>query len=330
MDFNILKEALKNAYKITINNPVSYFIKEKYEHLNSFYKKIIHIFSLLVLISIVFYYPASRFYSSWKNIRNFDIKTKLIRELISLSSVKKNNISGNYTPDTDPIRFIERKIPTLSIPKNQIAKIKEAKTNQDLKDIPTSTKVKTVRLEMKELNLKEVIQYGHQLEQLSDNIKLIELSMKESQEKENYFHVSYILSFFSSTNNVIPNKKKKQNKLFKSKSEEAFDKLKPTKAPSANINKPLPTKKIQDKKKSPALLDLKKSDFADGNTHFENRPTEVKKRDLLPALPVPPKPKNKKNSSPLLQNIPPAPDIIPPTPPKLDFSPTEKKQKRKQ
>ncbi len=317
MDFNSFKDLFKNAYNASVNNPAFYFIKEKYDHLNVFYRKTIQVLSLLVLIGILLYYPASRFYSSWKHIKNFNAKTQLVRELVNLSSARQTSISGAYTLKTDPLRFIEQKIPTLFIPKNQVTKITNWKDSEESKNLPVSATVKKVKLEMKDLNLKEVVQYGYQLEQLSDNIKLMNLSMKESEEKENYFNVFYILSFFNSkqNQNTLPNEQKKKNKLFKSKDEKAFDELKPSKTPQKAI-KFIQEKKSQKKKNLP-LLDLKKEGLADDNSHFKKRPTKVKKRDLLPP---PPAPENKKGNLDLLNNIPSVPDTAPP-PPALDTDP---------
>ena len=317
MDFNSFKDLFKNAYNTSVNNPVFYFVKEKYDHLNVFYRKTIQVLSLLVLICILLYYPASRLYSSWKYIKNFNTKTQLIRELVNLSSAKQTSISGAYTFNKDPLQFIEQKIPTLFIPKNQVTKITNLQDSKESKNLPISATVKKVKLEMKDLNLKEVIQYGYQLEQLSDNIKLMNLSLKESKEKENYFNVSYILSFFNSTQNqnTLPNKRKKKNKLFKSKDEKIFDELKSYKTSQKAIE--FIQEKESQKKQNLPLLDLKKEGFTDGNSHFENRPTKVKKRDLLP---TPPAPENKKSNPALLNNIPSIPDTAP-LPPALDTAP---------
>ena len=217
MDFNSFKEILKNIYNTAFNNSAVYFIKEKYDHLSSFYRKTIQIISALLLTGVLLYYPSVRFYSSWKHTKSSKTKTQLIHDLINLSSKKTLSGSQGHTAHTDPLRFVERKIPTLLIPKNQITKIEAIQNSENLKKLAIPAKVKTVKLEMKELNLKETIQYGHKLEQLSDNIKLMNLSMKESQEKENYFNVSYILSFFSPRESIGSKVKKKEKRTYQIK-----------------------------------------------------------------------------------------------------------------
>ena len=310
MDFNSLKEEFinicNNVYSSTINSPGFYFIKEKYDHLSSLQRKIFHTICLLILLSILFYYPTSYLYSSWRNMREFNIKQELTQELMDLSSTKKTGVSSSYVPGQDPVKFIERRMPVLQIPKNQIQQIKRLKAIQKNK-LPFPAKVETVEVEIQNLNLKEIVEYGHKLEQLSNNIKLMNLRIKENPKKDNYFNVSYILSFFSltkdtspETKNTLPDKKiqikpKTENLPTRVRdaspppsNDKIFDNLKtpsppPLPAPKLNLSN---EEKPDEKNDLVPLMEFKKDNIRE-DSHFENRPDEVKKRDLLPALPMP-------------------------------------------
>ena len=332
MDFSRFKEEFsnlcKNSYNTIINSSFFYFIKDKYDGLSSLHRRIIYSFSILILSSLILYFPLSHLYSSWKNMSDFNTKKKLINEMIILSSTKDIQSSKSYQPNQNPVQFIERRIPTLGINNTMVKGVKKAKFVPPLKNLPFSAKVETVKVQLENLNLKEVIQYGHQMEQFSNNIKLTNIEITENPEKENYFHVSYFLSFFlfkeevpkkentnlkkrSSTKTHTPDtssKKIKQKNTEKkpTANERIFDKLKIAPAPSISPQK---AEKIKDKKVP--LLDIKKEGLMDKESHFKNRPLEVKKRDLIPALPV----KEKKNTDEW--KMPDPPKIEPPPVPEI-------------
>ena len=342
MDFNTLKDNLTNVCKnlnnTVIDSPLFYFIKEKYDNLSSFYRKALHIISLLILVCILFYYPVSHLYSSWSNIKSSKTKKNLTQSLLDLSSTKQTSSSQAYTSDRDPVQFINQRIITLQIPKNQIKGVKKSDvTSQKPSTLSSTTKIQTVEVKMENLNLKEIIKYGHQLEQLSKNIKLTNLHIIENPEKDNYFNVSYILSFFNLKKEFLPKNKKpltptntENNKIFdklkikkgfsppppKLSGEKEFNKtVKDSSVPVLNLKKEDPDNSLMNSKMKEAdvpLLNLKKEDIPDGNAHFENRPEEVKKRDLLPP---PPTPKDRKDKS-SLSDLPP-----PPPPPSFNEPP---------
>lgn len=314
MDFNTLKDRFINGCKtlnnIIIDSPFFYLIKEKYDHLSSLNRKIFHVVSLLIFVCIFLYYPTAHLYFSWRNIQDFNTKKKLTQELIDLSSATQTSSSQSYDPNQDPIQFINKRIITLQIPKNQIKTVKKSKVTQKPDTLPLPATVQTVEIEMKNLNLKEIIQYGHQLEQLSKNIKLMNLYITERSEKDNYFNVSYALSFFNPVKKTLPIKEKKQTqpKPVTTKNNEVFNKLKTKKPLSRSIPKPPIEKHFQDTDADPQvpLLKLKKEDIVDGNTHFKNQPERVKRRDLLPR---PSALENKKDTSANVDLPPPPPSI---------------------
>ena len=316
MDFNNLKEEIVNIFKNLSNTVIDSsffnFIKEKYDNLSSFYRKIFYVSGFLILACILLYYPFSHLYSSWKNMWSFNTKKKLTHELIDLSVSTQTSASRAYTPDRDPVQFINQKIITLQIPKNQIKGVKKSKTTppQPPTTFSMPTTIQTVEVAMENLNLKEVIEYGHQLEQLSKNIKLTNLHMIENATQDNYFNVSYILSFFNlKQKKAFPKNEKikaKPPSPTKTESNKLFDNLKTKRklSPSSPSSPPPPPPKSLDV----PLLELKKADIPDGSAHFENRPKKVKERDLLPKPSTP----KKMKGEPFLSDLPPPP---PPPPP---------------
>lgn len=291
MDLRNFKEAFINIseiiYNTFINSSFFYILKERYNHLSVIHKKIINHFILLSFLISVFYYPVIYFYSSLTNMRDFNIKKNLVQKLVNLSTTTKSYNLKSYTKNKKAVNFIKNKIKTLNIPPSQIKKIQ--KTNIKLQDFNFSAHVESVEVILSNLNLKQIIQYGHQLEKLSSNIKLTKINIQESKNKNNYFNTTYVLSFFSVSKNYNLKKKPLKTKPLKTKTLKTKT-LKKTK---------IPNKKSLDVK----LLNVTKKNIKAKGSDFKNYPKGLKKRDLLPPLPTP---KIKK-----------VPLLAPPKPPKL-------------
>ncbi len=356
MDLSNFKDTCVNGYKnfhnSVVNSSAFYFLKEKYDHLTPLSRKIIQWGGGIFVVCILLYYPVSHLYSSWKNMKDFKTKNTLTKDLIELSTAGRLRATPSNTTSRDPVRFIRQKIPTLQIPKEKIGEIKIEKNTVLPENFSFSGTVKTVAVKIKDLNLKEVIQYGHRLEHTSGNIKLMDIHITENPEKSKQFNVSYILSFFNlntqSTKDKLTRKVQKDKLIRKARQKNKLtrparknienkltrpaqgDKLKII--PSSNKNLPHPiikqsnSKKTEDKKPDPTLplppdLSSKKDPIPlldlkkvpKNDTSFKNQPSEVKRKDLLPVVNPIPEPPAIDDTTPSIKKEPPAIDDTTPS-----------------
>ena len=232
ININNLKEELINLYKNTYiyleNSTWFHYIKEKYEHLQPLHKKITHGTAGLLLLIGLLYYPFSHLYTSWGNMKDFTDKKHLIQELLSLSAMRRASSGLQQNIPRDLKNFISQRSETIGLPKEQITTITQTK-GQNLKELKTPVRTESVRVELNNLNLKELINYGHQLETLNNNLKVVNMDITENKEKENYFNAVYTLSLFSLTAN---NSLQKTNPL-KSKFKKPIQKKEQLKQPEA-------------------------------------------------------------------------------------------------
>ena len=208
MNLNIsnLKEELINLYKnIYIyleNSSWFHYIKEKYEHLQPIHRKIINGTASFILLSGLLYYPFSRLYASWENMNHFTEKKHLIQELLNLSAIRRTSLNAQQSIPGNLKTFISQRSESIGLPSEQIT-ITPTK-GQSLKELKIPARTKSVRIELNNLNLKELINYAHQLETLNTNLKVVNMDIIESEQKANYFNAVYTLSLFSLAANDIP------------------------------------------------------------------------------------------------------------------------------
>ncbi len=240
ININILKEELINLYKTIYiyleNSTWFHYIKEKYEHLQPLHKKIVNGVASLLLLIVLLYSPFSYLYASWGNMKDFTDKKHLIQELLSLSDIRRTSSGLQQNNPRNLKNFISQRSETIGLPKEQITTITQTK-GQNLKELKTPVRTESVLVELNNLNLKELINYGHQLETLNNNLKVVNMDITENKQKENYFNAVYTLSLFSLTSNNSLQKtnfpkqklKKPLQKKEKRKKLEGKEKLKPAK-----------------------------------------------------------------------------------------------------
>ncbi len=172
------------------------FVKEKYSTLSFLHRKIIHTTLWILVILALVYVPLKSLYHSHKKMEEFSDKRRMVQELARLFSAQKVGSSASEVVRVES--FIRRGIKKLNIPDKQTGEVKKIKNpGPSAFSLPRGTRTQTLTLRLKDLNLREVIQYGYQVENLSDNLKLSGMDMEESTKKQNYFNVVYTFQFFS-------------------------------------------------------------------------------------------------------------------------------------
>ena len=214
LNINNLKEELINLYKNTYiyleNSSWFHYIKEKYDHLQPVHKKIINGTAGFLLLTGLLYYPFSRLYISWENMNSFTEKKYLIQELLNLSAFRRTSLHAQQSISGSLKHFISQRSESIGLPKEQII-ISPTKA-QNLKELKIPVHAESVRIELNSLNLKELINYAHQLERLNTNLKVVNMDIIENEKKVNYFNAVYTLSLFSLAASDLPKKTKSLKK----------------------------------------------------------------------------------------------------------------------
>ncbi len=200
MNINTIKDIVTSLYKDIVDRVSDsewyHSLRKKYEILSSKQRKTLHAFLWFTLLTTVLYYPISHLYASWTSMHTFTTKENLIRELDLLSSANRS-IGVSNLSSQNLQKSIKKSLLALNFPEKQIVRIEKTESVNLTRPLPFPVTIHTVAIEMKDLNLQEVTQYGYQLERLSDNLKILDIYIKENPKKTNYFNTTYKLSLFS-------------------------------------------------------------------------------------------------------------------------------------
>ena len=196
----------KIIYDRLISNVFIHWLREKYNGLGGIQRKIIFSTLFILFAGGVLYYPVSLLYSSWGYVKDSRDKKQLIRQMNHLSFALRSG-SAFVHPVHGSLRvFIQQQISRWFLAKGQITQVKEIKsTSSNVSAKGVSTASRLVEVQVSDLNLKEVVQYAKQLENLSPYLKLIKLKMEEDKKEQNYFDVIYTLAFFDRLDSQLSN-----------------------------------------------------------------------------------------------------------------------------
>lgn len=200
MTINKIKDFLNNLFE-----SINYKIKdsvifntliEKYDHLEIHYQKWIKISALIIFILIILAFPFSIFISSIQSIHEFKNKKYLTLKLIQSES---QNISNQEFFELELDKEISKI--TNHLDSTQIYPLNSRPVlSPKLRSLKYSGK----KIEIHGINIKEVIEIGQKLNSISPSVKLIQFTIKELEDKSNYFKANYTLIHFHTPNPSQP------------------------------------------------------------------------------------------------------------------------------
>lgn len=184
--------ALKNLLERVQESSLFIQIKEKYENLTPIKQKLSIAGISLILVYILFSIPFSYFSSSSDYVSAFEEKRQLLRDLLKVARDSKELPNIPIPPDIASLRAqiqglleADRLIPT------QILGIENSVTTSQL--IPSLLSQGTVSVKLAQLNLRQAVEIGHQLQGINQSVKITELQMTANAKDSHYFDVLYKL-----------------------------------------------------------------------------------------------------------------------------------------
>ncbi len=167
-------------------------LKDKYENLTPIQQKISVVFVSLFVLYIFFSIPLSYYSTSSDYVTEFEEKRDRIRELLKVTRDAKETPNIPVPPDMSTLRAqiqglleSDRLIPT------QIKGIENAVTTSRL--IPNNLSQGTVNVSLAELNLRQLVEIAHQLQSISQSVKMTDLEITANSKNSHYFDVIYKL-----------------------------------------------------------------------------------------------------------------------------------------
>lgn len=169
---------------------------EKYNSLTPHGQKIARYGIALFLFFILVFYPISQLEFSKTMVAEFEVKRELLRDLFKTYRTSSLTISLPQPPaEGELVSQIQSTLASAQLLPEQIVAV--APVEPEGQFIPKKLLSSAISVQLANLNLKQAVDIGTQLANLSGSIKVKDLFMSASTEKAGYFDVTYKVYAFN-------------------------------------------------------------------------------------------------------------------------------------
>ncbi len=185
-------QSLKQYWEQIQETQVYGQLQDRYQNLTPQGQKITQVLCLFAFLGSLLYLPLSQMSVSQDLIHEFENQRELIRDLF------KAYRSSGATPQVAPapmssitISTIQSQLQNSRLLPEQIISVSTAMAEQGI--IPSSLLSEVVEVKLSKLNLKQIVEIGTQLTNISNAIKIKDLLIQAKSEMMGYFDVQFKL-----------------------------------------------------------------------------------------------------------------------------------------
>lgn len=191
-----LKDQLKSSLQFTWEkiqeSEVYNQLSDKYRSLSPSGQKVAQVVTALLAAGIVFYSPISQLQVSNELMTQFEDKRTLIRDLFKTYRDSSGGLQIAPAPQANElISTIQSSLQNSKLIPEQIIAVDMAQAEGRL--IPASLQQGVIEVKLAKLNLRQVVDIGLQLANISTAVKVKDMLMQANAEMAGYFDVSYKL-----------------------------------------------------------------------------------------------------------------------------------------
>ena len=167
-------------------------LSDRYQSLSPSGQKSVQVITGLVIAGIIFFVPLSQVQDSHNFLADFEAKRTLIRDLFK--TYRDASGGPQYSPApaaSELMGTIQNALQSAKLVPEQIVGVAPSKAEGRL--IPDSLLQEVVEVKLSKLNLRQVVDIGAQLTNISNVVKVKDMMMKANAELAGYFDVTYRL-----------------------------------------------------------------------------------------------------------------------------------------
>lgn len=196
VNFEDLKEqistSLKHSWEQFQETALYNQVKDRYENLSPTGQKLSIVAVLFFVFLIVFSFPWGFYSKSSEFVGEYESKRSLIRDLLKVS---RESNSGPNIPAPPPLDAVRTRIEGLmqqsQFTPEQVRGVELLSEKSQM--IPADLTEGVFKVSLTKLNLRQVIDFGFQLQSLSQSIKVKDLILNTNAQDPRYLDVTYKL-----------------------------------------------------------------------------------------------------------------------------------------
>lgn len=194
--FDDLKDRLASDARQTwerISESTAYNqLKDRYENMTPGMQKITLIGGATLLSLLILSIPYGKYMQSTEYVGEFERKRMTIRELLKVSRESSDVPQIPQAPSLEAVRSnVEGQIKAANLLPEQVKGLEVQENTSSL--IPKNLTEGLLQISLNKLNLRQVLDLGHQFQSINPSVKLKDMVMTANREDNRYFDVVYKL-----------------------------------------------------------------------------------------------------------------------------------------
>lgn len=167
-------------------------LKDRYENMSPSMQKITFYGGIALLAFMVLSIPYSYFSTSSAYVQEYESKRQTIREMLKVTRESADVPQIPRAPDIQSLKStIDSQIQRASLLPEQILGTEVQQNSSSL--IPANLTEGLLQIRLAKLNIRQVIDLGHQFASISPSVKMKDLVMTANRQDNRYFDVIYRL-----------------------------------------------------------------------------------------------------------------------------------------
>ena len=214
---NQLKEKFSEIFEKIKETELYQKAEEKYQSLNPRGQKLTRYASAFLVLFFVVIYPVSQLQMSSDLVAEFEVKRELLRDLFK--TYRESSASPALPPPPqggELVSQVQSMLSSAELLPEQIVNVGLVEFEGRI--IPQKLVNSVVAVQLSSINLRQTVDIGTQLANISASIKVKDLDMNATEGKAGYFDVTYKLYAFNVPQPIVeaapdielPNKDKKK------------------------------------------------------------------------------------------------------------------------
>ena len=214
---NQLKEKFSEIFEKIKETELYQKAEEKYQSLNPRGQKLTRYASAFLVLFFVVIYPVSQLQMSSDLVAEFEVKRELLRDLFK--TYRESSASPALPPPPqggELVSQVQSMLSSAELLPEQIVNVGLVESEGRI--IPQKLVSSVVAVQLSSINLRQTVDIGTQLANISASIKVKDLDMNATEGKAGYFDVTYKLYAFNVPQPIaeatpdieLPNKGKKK------------------------------------------------------------------------------------------------------------------------
>lgn len=187
-----IKERLLILWSQFLESSIYNSLREKFDELSSRTQKLVILGTSSLLALILLMIPYSYWSSSWDHMINFESNRSLIREFLKAVRMKQENPAfPPAVPGQVMQTRVDESLKEMSLNTDQINKVSPLDSKAAAGLIPAGVRFEGLEVELKKLNVLQIIDIGQRLQTLDPSLKMIGLSIQRTANETHYYDVNF-------------------------------------------------------------------------------------------------------------------------------------------